>query len=65
MQCLIYARVSTERQADGELSIPAQLQAMRNYAAQQGWTIQEEFLEAGVSNTGFWHSGLSAAMADE
>jgi site-specific DNA recombinase len=49
MHCLIYARVSTSAQADKELSIPAQLQAMRQYALTRNWTILEEFVDAGVS----------------
>jgi site-specific DNA recombinase len=49
MNCLTYARVSTDKQAEKELSIPAQLQAMRQYASDRGWTILEEFVEAGVS----------------
>ena len=49
MNCLIYARVSTLEQAERELSIPAQLAAMRQYAAERQWAILEEFVEAGVS----------------
>lgn len=49
MNCVTYARVSTEKQADRELSIPAQQQAMREYATRQGWTILEDFVEPGVS----------------
>jgi DNA invertase Pin-like site-specific DNA recombinase len=49
MNCLTYARVSTDKQADKELSIPAQLQAMRQYARDRGWQILEEFVEAGAS----------------
>lgn len=49
MNCVSYARVSTGAQADRQLSIPAQLAAMRQHVSQQGWTIFEEFLEAGVS----------------
>ncbi|MGH9660727.1 MAG: recombinase family protein, partial [Bryobacteraceae bacterium] len=37
------------RQADKDLSIPAQLQAMRDYARQRDWKIVEEFIEPGVS----------------
>jgi DNA invertase Pin-like site-specific DNA recombinase len=47
--CILYARVSTDKQADKELSIPAQLQAMRQHAEQRGWAILGEFVEAGVS----------------
>lgn len=49
MNTVLYARVSTDKQADKELSIPAQLQAMREYAQKHQWTIVEEFLEPGAS----------------
>jgi DNA invertase Pin-like site-specific DNA recombinase len=49
MNCVLYARVSTDKQAEKELSIPAQLQAMREYARTHGWLVAEEFLEPGVS----------------
>jgi DNA invertase Pin-like site-specific DNA recombinase len=49
MNCVLYARVSTEKQADKELSIPAQLLAMREYAHQHGWTVVQEFIESGAS----------------
>lgn len=47
MQCVLYARVSTEKQAD--LSIPAQLEAMKAYAHQRKWLVVEEFVEPGAS----------------
>lgn len=47
MNCVLYARVSTEKQAD--LSIPAQLEAMRAYAHQKHWLVAEEFVEPGAS----------------
>jgi len=49
MNAVIYARVSTEQQAERELSIPAQLKAAREYADRQGWSVVEEFVEPGVS----------------
>lgn len=49
MNCVLYARVSTDKQADKELSIPAQLRAMRDYAARHQWAIAGEYVEAGVS----------------
>jgi len=49
MNCLLYARVSTGAQADRQLSLPAQLAAMRQHAIHQEWTVLEEFIEAGVS----------------
>ncbi len=49
MNAVLYARVSTEKQADKDLSIPAQLQAMRDYARHRSWIVVEEFVEPGVS----------------
>src|SRR5260221_5414407 len=49
MNCIVYARVSTDKQAEKDLSIPAQLQAMREYARHQGWSVVEEFVEPGAS----------------
>jgi hypothetical protein len=49
MNCLVYALVSTDKQAEKELSIPAPLQAMRQYAHERGWQIVQEFVEAGAS----------------
>jgi DNA invertase Pin-like site-specific DNA recombinase len=49
MNCVLYARVSTDKQAEKDLSIPAQLQAMRDHASHQGWSVIKEFLEPGVS----------------
>ena len=49
MNCILYARVSTEKQAEKDLSIPAQLQLMREYARQHDWTVVEEFIEPGAS----------------
>ena len=40
-----YARVSTGRQAAGELSIPDQLASARAYCAGQGWTLVAEYVE--------------------
>lgn len=43
----VYARVSTGMQAEEGLSIAAQLAEMREYAAQRGWAIAAEFVDAG------------------
>ena len=51
MNIVLYARVSTDKQADKDLSIPAQLQAMRDYARQRDWTVVDEFIEPGASAT--------------
>ncbi|HLG56855.1 MAG TPA: recombinase family protein [Vicinamibacterales bacterium] len=49
MNCILYARVSTEQQAERDLSIPAQLNAMRDYARAHDWVVVGEFVEPGAS----------------
>jgi site-specific DNA recombinase len=49
MHVLTYVRVSTDKQAEKELSLPAQLLACRQYAVQRNWQIIEEFIEPGAS----------------
>jgi site-specific DNA recombinase len=49
MNCLLYARVSTDKQAQKELSIPAQLDAMRQFAKRQDWKIVGHFVDRGES----------------
>lgn len=45
----IYARVSTARQAEHDLSIPDQLAQARRYAAERGGMIAAEYVEPGAS----------------
>jgi site-specific DNA recombinase len=45
----IYARCSDTKQAEKELSIPAQLDACRAEAARQGWIVVQEFIDEGIS----------------
>ncbi len=40
---LVYTRVSSDEQAREGLSLPAQLDGCRHYAARQGWTIGTEY----------------------
>ncbi|MBM3130604.1 MAG: hypothetical protein FJ009_18490 [Chloroflexi bacterium] len=42
-RAVLYARVSTDEQADKGYSLPSQFDAMRKYAAQQGFEIVAEF----------------------
>jgi site-specific DNA recombinase len=49
MNCVLYARVSTDKQAEQDLSIPAQLQARRDYASQRDWQVISEYIEPGAS----------------
>ena len=47
----IYLRVSTGRQAEHDLSIPDQKAQTETWAAQRGWSIVAEYVEAGASAT--------------
>ncbi|TAL13840.1 recombinase family protein [Patescibacteria group bacterium] len=47
----LYARVSTTKQADMNLSIPDQLKQMRAWCAENGHFIAREFVEPGASAT--------------
>ena len=49
MRVAIYARVSSERQAEKELSIPAQLKALRKHALNLGWDVVAEFVDEAES----------------
>ena len=42
-RAILYARVSTDEQAEKGYSLPSQFDAMRKYAAQQGFEIAAEF----------------------
>lgn len=50
MNCSIYARVSSQEQTKG-YSIDSQIEACREYAARQGWTVIKEYIDAGLSGT--------------
>lgn len=49
MNCLLYARVSTDKQAQEDLSIPAQIEAMRNYAKKNDWKFMGYLIDEGES----------------
>jgi DNA invertase Pin-like site-specific DNA recombinase len=49
MNCLLYARVSTDKQAQKELSIPAQLDAMKQHARSNDWKVIGHFVDRGES----------------
>ncbi len=48
-QAIAYLRVSTDRQAEKDLSLPSQLAAIRKFAADQGFEIARVFEDAGES----------------
>lgn len=45
----VYARVSTARQADNDISIPDQLAQARRYCDGKRWMVTREFVDAGAS----------------
>lgn len=49
MKTAIYARVSSEKQAEKDLSIPAQLKSLRKYALERGWEIVFEYVDEAES----------------
>ena len=49
IKCCIYARVSTEEQAERDLSIPFQIERCRYHAQGLGWEIAKEYIDAGES----------------
>ena len=51
MAVALYARVSTTRQADKDLSIPDQLRQMRDWCQRNGYSVGKEYVEAGASAT--------------
>lgn len=49
MKAVLYARVSSEKQAEKDLSISAQLKALRKYAAEKGYEVIREFVDEAES----------------
>ncbi len=49
MRVAIYARVSSERQADKDLSILAQLKVLKKYALGCGWDVVAEYVDEAES----------------
>jgi DNA invertase Pin-like site-specific DNA recombinase len=47
----LYLRVSTGRQAEGEISIPSQRDLTKRYCEAHGWDVAAEFVEPGASAT--------------
>ena len=47
----VYARVSTARQFEADLSIPDQIRHAEDYCARRGWVLAERFIEQGASGT--------------
>jgi len=48
---VVYLRVSTGRQAVGDVSIPSQRELTRRFCVAQGWEVVDEYIEPGASAT--------------
>lgn len=48
-RAIVYARVSTTRQADNDLSIPDQLAHAARYCAERGYDIVARYIDPGAS----------------
>ena len=51
MAVALYARVSTTRQAEKDLSIPDQLNQLHDWCKRNGYSVGKEYIEAGASAT--------------
>ena len=60
----LYARVSTEEQAQKGTSIESQLELLRAYAKAQGWIVCKEYVDRGLSGTTLERTGLTAMLAE-
>ena len=49
LRVVLYARVSTDEQAKKDLSISAQLTALRGFAQERGWTVISEYVDKAKS----------------
>ena len=57
-KAILYARVSTEEQARSGYSLAQQLEALREYAARQGYEVLEEVTDPGQSGASLERPGM-------
>ena len=55
---ILYARVSTDEQARSGYSLAQQLEALRAYAAQEGYEVLEEVVDPGVTGASLERPGM-------
>jgi site-specific DNA recombinase len=49
IRAALYARVSTGKQAEKDLSIPDQIRQLEHYCQSQGWLVHKAYVEPGAS----------------
>src|SRR5215218_8598655 len=57
-RAILYARVSTDEQARSGYSLAQQLEALRSYAAQEGYEVLEEVTDPGQSGASLARPGM-------
>ena len=57
-RAILYARVSTDEQARSGYSLAQQLEALRDYAAREGYEVLEEVSDAGQSGASLERPGM-------
>jgi DNA invertase Pin-like site-specific DNA recombinase len=57
-RAILYARVSTEEQVRSGYSLAQQLEALRGYAAQEGYEVLEEIIDPGQSGASLERPGM-------
>src|SRR3712207_6393425 len=57
-KAILYARVSTDEQAKSGYSLAQQIEALRQYAAREGYEILEEVADPGQSGASLERSGM-------
>jgi DNA invertase Pin-like site-specific DNA recombinase len=62
-KAILYARVSTDEQARSGYSLSQQIEALREYAAREGYEVLEEVVDPGVSGERAWRGQVWTAYA--
>src|SRR5918999_559438 len=57
-RAILYARVSTDEQARSGYSLAQQLEALREYAAREGYEVLEEVVDPGQSGASLERPGM-------
>ena len=58
-RAVLYARVSTDEQARSGYSLAQQIEAMRAYAAREGYEVHEEVSDLGQSGASLERPGIN------
>jgi site-specific DNA recombinase len=58
MRAILYARVFTDEQARSGYSLAQQIEALRDYAAREGYEILEEVVDPGQSGASLERPGM-------